>query len=78
MSHQRAFDPSLQTSGAVEKRDGGATHSQIALQGEEKDCEALVDNPTAHSVDYGPQGDNPPAVENAFSNAPKIVDHSLW
>ena len=51
MSNDRALDSSFEASGAKEKRNRRATHAKIALQGEEKDCEAVVDNTNAHRVD---------------------------
>jgi hypothetical protein len=51
MSNDRALDSSFKASGAIEERNRRATHAKIALQGEEKNCEAVVDNTNAHGVD---------------------------
>lgn len=51
--HEGSFKPTLKAGRPVKEGNRRAAYSQVALQGEEKDGEAVVDDSRAHPADQG-------------------------
>ena len=67
MTHDRTFNPSFKAGGTIEEGNCGAAHRKIALQGQEKNGETVVENPRSNGGNEGSEDYDPPPVKDPTS-----------